>query len=83
MCTETTASQIGVLRLWRSGNLAFSTHCVLHEFFLPYAADLDNLLHQHGFAPMRWDTGRKGEMSCPSTYRHWRHLKGTSTSAAS
>eukprot|EP00966_Prymnesium_polylepis_P102190 2366686-Prymnesium_polylepis.1 len=34
------------------GSLAFATHCVLHEFYLPYAADLDDLLQQYGYAPM-------------------------------
>lgn len=57
--------------------LAFNTHCILHEFYRPFAADLDELLAEFGYAPMRWDTGKKGELTCPSTYRHWRHLKGS------
>lgn len=71
---STNASQIAAESV--EGALSFATQCVLHEFFLPYAADLDVLFKEFDFPPMRWDTGRKGEMHCPSTYRYWHHLKG-------
>ncbi|KAL1507550.1 hypothetical protein AB1Y20_007171 [Prymnesium parvum] len=71
---STNASQIAAESV--EGALSFATQCVLHEFFLPYAADLDVLFKEFDFPPMRWETGRKGEMHCPSTYRYWHHLKG-------
>lgn len=56
--------------------MSFATHCVLHEFFRPYQQDLTALLREYGYPPMEWDTGRKGGYSCPSAYRHWKHLRG-------
>jgi len=75
---STNASQMSADSI--EGSLAFGTHCVLHEFYLPYAAELDALLQQYGYAPMRWETGHKGPLSCPSTFQHWRHVRGASTS---
>ena len=39
--------------------------------FAPYQVELDALLKQHGYAPMRWDTASKGGKACPTAYRHW------------
>jgi hypothetical protein len=55
--------------------LSFGTHCILHEFYRPYAVDLDGLLAEYGYPLMRWDTASKGGLICPSRYRYWRHLK--------
>ena len=51
--------------------ISFATHCILHEFYRPYQAELDALLATHGHPPMQWDTTRKGTQTCPSAYRHW------------
>ena len=51
--------------------LSYKTHCILHEFYSPYQVELDALLKQHGYAPMRWDTASKGGKACPTAYRHW------------
>ena len=51
--------------------LNFRTHCILHEFFVPYQLDLDELLKLHGYAPMRWDTVSKGGRMCPRGYQYW------------
>jgi len=51
--------------------ISFRTHCILHEFYVPYQRELDELLKQHGYAPMRWDTAHKAGQPCPSGFRHW------------
>ena len=54
---------------------------MLHEFYRPYQEDLAELLQRHGYAPMAWDTARKGDFRCPAAYRHWRHLRADSAAA--
>ena len=62
--------------------LPFGTHCVLHEFFAPYADELDGLFAEYGYPPMRWDTGTRDGLACPTSYTHWRTLKGSEMGAA-
>ena len=62
--SDISTSQVG-------DTLSYKTHCILHEFYAPYQAELDSLLKQYGYAPMRWDTGSKGGKPCPNSYRHW------------
>ena len=52
-------------------SLSFNTHCILHEFFRPFQADLEAMLRRNGYPPMQWDTARKGSQTCPSSFRHW------------
>jgi len=51
--------------------ISFGTHCILHEFFVPFQNDLDTLLGTRGLPRIWWDTARKGARSCPSTFQHW------------
>jgi hypothetical protein len=53
-----------------SDELSLRTHCILHEFYRPFQADLDVLLTANGYGPMRWDTARKGTRICPESSRH-------------
>jgi len=60
-------------------SLSFASHCVLHEFFTPYQQELDELLAQFGYAPMRWRTEVKeeqggGRRTCSPGHR-WRDLR--------
>jgi len=57
--------------------LPFASYCILHEFFAPYNAEFEQLLAEYGFPPMRWATGKRDKLSCPTRYSHWRTLKGT------
>ena len=54
-----------------AGGPTFRAHCTLHEFFVPFQHELDALLKQYGLPPMRWDTARKGDRTCPNDFRHW------------
>ena len=62
--------------------LPFGTHCVLHEFFAPYAGELDSLFAEYGYPPMRWDTSTRDGLACPTSYTYWRTLKGSEMGAA-
>jgi len=53
-----------------------SSHCVLHEFFVPYIAELAALLHEYDFPPMLWPTGRTDRFKCKDKFMFWRGLKG-------
>lgn len=54
-----------------SNEIGFRTQCILHEFFTPFQLELDALLAEHSYPPMRWDTGGKDGRHCPAAYRHW------------
>jgi hypothetical protein len=54
-----------------SGEIGFRTQCILHEFFTPFQLELDALLAEYSYPPMRWGTGSKDGRHCPAAYRHW------------
>ena len=56
--------------------LGFGTYCILHEFFRPYNAALDELLAEYAYPPMRWSSGRKGDLACPDEYKYWKDVRG-------
>ena len=49
---------------------------MLHEFFVPYLAELADLLDEYDFPPMRWNTGRTDRFKCRDKYQFWRGRKG-------
>jgi len=51
--------------------ISYATHCVLHEFYVPFQHDLDALMLKYGLPRIWWDTARKGARACPGTFRHW------------
>ena len=52
-------------------DITFRTHCILHEFYRPFQMELDALLAEYSYPPMRWDTRSKAGRLCPEEYRHW------------
>ena len=52
-------------------DLTYRTHCILHEFFAPFQADLDRLLLEHDHPAIHWETSLQGKRKCPSGNRHW------------
>ena len=57
--------------------LPFASYCILNEFFAPYNAEFEQLLTDYGYPTMRWPTGTRDGLACPTQYKHWRTLKGT------
>ena len=62
--SEVTSHSVGA-------ELSYTTHCILHEFYAPFQHDLDALLTEYSYPPLKWDTSKKGDRACPTSYRHW------------
>ena len=54
-----------------AGQITTEEHCVLHRFFKPFQLELDALLEEYSYPPMRWLTAHKLHTVCADATGEW------------